>query len=94
MGSEMCIRDRYKIMPSEPGEEFASKIVSSIQNSVKSLNATLRDYKIEPLAFGLYTIKVLFTVPEEDNRVIDSLENILRNISGVSSIEVVGMTRL
>ncbi len=84
----------YKINPEEPGQEVLNKILEEVKAIASELGGELKDYKIEPLAFGLYSLTVLVSVDEGDETFPDKFESKVANLDGISSIENVGMTRL
>jgi len=83
----------YKIMPTEPGEEIIKTIIDKVSKLSSELNVRLHDYKMEPIAFGLYSLKVLVSMPEEEDEILNRFEDKVKNINEVESLEVVGMTR-
>jgi len=83
----------YKIMPSEPGEAIINSILSDIKSLSQNMGIKLHDSKTEPIAFGLYSLKILISLPEEDDKLLNQFESRLKEVNGVESIEVVGMTR-
>ncbi len=84
----------YKINPEEPGQEVLNRILDEVKTIASELGGELKDYKIEPLAFGLYSLTVLVSVDEGDETFPDEFESRVSNLEGISSIENVGMTRL
>ena len=84
----------YKINPEEPGEEVLKKLLNSIRDIAERLGGELKDYKIEPLAFGLFSLTVLIAVDEDDETFPNKFESEVSNLTGISSIENIGMTRL
>jgi elongation factor 1-beta len=76
----------YRIMPSDPSVD-----VDAIGEKIKSMDAELKDMKIEPIAFGLKAITVMFLLPDESG-VADELEEKLKKIEGVGEVETLGVT--
>lgn len=72
-----------KIMP-ESVETDLEKVKKEISKKIE-----IKDSKIEPLAFGLKTLKILVIVPDKE---FESLENKIRSVNGVSEVEVESST--
>jgi len=84
----------YKINPDKPGDQYANELVEKIKEIAGNLGGELKDHKLEPLAFGLYTLTVLIAVDESNETFPNEFEAAVKKLDGVSSIENVGMTRL
>jgi len=77
---------KLKVMPEDVDvnlEEIYEKIKEVAPEKVE-----IKDYKIEPIAFGLKALLVLAVMPDEGG-IGDKLIERIQSIEGVESVEVV-----
>ncbi|MEM3091442.1 MAG: elongation factor 1-beta [Candidatus Pacearchaeota archaeon] len=81
---------KIKIMPVSV-ETDIEKIKKRVVQILKKNGNNNHKFEIQPIAFGLKALILLFSWPEEKS--LDHFENELKDIQGVSSIEILDMRR-
>lgn len=78
----------FKLMP-----ENTEVDLNALKETIKSIETIgdIRDFKEEPVAFGLKSLSVLTLIGDEGG-LTEKIENALESIDGVQSVETVGVT--
>lgn len=81
---------KMKIMPKSP-EANLNNIQKGIEQILNRKNIKNFKFEIQPIAFGLKALIVLFGWPEEEE--LNTLEENIQKISEVGSLEILDMRR-
>ncbi len=81
-----------KIMP-ESVDTDLQKLQEEIRKKLPNTYNILK-FEIEPIAFGLNALKMHVTMPEDYEGGTEELERLLKDVPGVSEIDIVYITRI
>jgi elongation factor 1-beta len=81
-----------KIMPESPEVNLNSVEEQTKKHIIEFAGNTEFKTEQEPIAFGLKALKIIF-VMDESRGSTEALENKIREISGINSVEVVDVRR-
>lgn len=81
---------KIKIMPSSPKTNI-SKMEKNVKSILEKHGVKNPKFEIQPIAFGLKALIVMFGWPEEKS--LDFLEEKLGKIQNVSSVQVIDIRR-
>ncbi len=81
-----------KVMPESPDVDLNKLEHEVIKEIKKFAGETEFKKEIEPVAFGLKALKITF-VSDESKSNFDELENNIRNLNDVNSVEIVDVRR-
>lgn len=81
-----------KIMPESPEEDLARIEAEAKEKIAAFAGEGETKTEIEPIAFGLKAVKIMF-VTDEKKGGTDSLEAEIQTIRGVNSVEVIDVRR-
>ncbi|MCX6711455.1 MAG: elongation factor 1-beta [Candidatus Woesearchaeota archaeon] len=81
-----------KVMPD--GTEIDIKNLEKlVSKEIKEFGGRIEKVEIEPIAFGLQALKIIFSMDERKGST-DALENKISDIDGISSVEVTDVRRM
>ena len=81
---------KMKIMPTAPGVDL-NKITEDAKKIIESKKVLNPVFEQQPIAFGLIAVIAGFAWPEENE--LEDLEQELRTIENVNSVEVIDLRR-
>lgn len=80
-----------KVLPDGP-ESDLDELLDSIEERCSDHPFSLKDHREEDIAYGLKALYVLFSIPDEEGT-MQGLEDTVNETEGVSSLEVVSVSR-
>ncbi|MBI2106083.1 elongation factor 1-beta [Candidatus Woesearchaeota archaeon] len=81
-----------KVMPESPDinlDDLTKEILKKVKNFAGNTETKVQK---EPIGFGLNSLKVQFVLDEQKSN-LDPLESSIKNIDGVSSVEIIDVRR-
>ena len=80
----------YKLFPEEV--EDTEKIQEYLKNNSPGEEFRLNTIDLEPIGFGLSTVKVSYVFSDKIDGLLEKQENFLKSIPGVNEIEAISTT--
>jgi elongation factor 1-beta len=80
-----------KIFPSDITVDL-NQLKQQIENSLPK-DSSVRKFAEEPIAFGLKALIAHILIPEDKQDSLEKIENIIKQINGVSNVETFMMQR-
>ena len=81
---------QFKIMPKDLDVDL-KKLEEKVKAKIESFKGVFNESREEPIAFGLKALIVTFALSEKIE--VDKVENSIKEIKGVSSIELIDYRR-
>jgi elongation factor 1-beta len=81
-----------KIMPSDT-EIDIKNLEKLASKEIKEFGGKIEKIDIEPVAFGLQALKIIFSLDERKGST-ENLENKISDIEGINSVEIVDVRRM
>lgn len=81
---------KIKVMPDSPDTSM-DEIKAGVNEVLKKQNIQNPNFEIQPIAFGLKALIIMFGWPEEKE--LEDLEEELKKIPNVSSVQVIDIRR-
>jgi len=81
----------FKVMP-ETIDVDLQNVANECKTIIEKLDGKVLDFKEEPIGFGLSSLIIRFSINELENN-LDLIEDNVRNINGVNSIDVIDVRR-
>ena len=81
---------KYKLMP-ENLDVSLEELKTASKSAIESKGGVVGEFEEQPIAFGLKALVAAFAFPEESD--IDEVGNVLSEISGVSSADMIDYRR-
>lgn len=84
------VATKIKIMPTSPDINLED-IQNKVGKIIEKAGGKNCSFEVEPIAFGLSALIAFFAWSEDKE--IESLEEELRNIEGITSVQIIDMRR-
>ncbi len=74
------------------GSVELTKVVQELKEAISSIDGKLERYEEKPIGFGITSLSMVLTAPEEDG-ITDRIMDIVQGVKGISSAELEGVSR-